>query len=117
MYELTGKVKRIGEPQAFASGFVKREVVIEQPGGERGPVPTLVVFKGDNVSLADSLTKGTEVKVGFTVEGREWRDPKTDRLRCFCDLTAHRVEVIAAAPMAEELEGTVEGTVDGEMPF
>ena len=117
MYELTGKIKRIGELQTFASGFTKREVVIERPGGERGPIPTPVVFKGDDVSLVDALTKGAEVKVGFSVEGREWQDPKTNKLRCFCDLTAQVVEVMASAPTAEELAGTVEGTDDGEMPF
>ena len=117
MYELIGKIRRIGEQQTFASGFTKREVVVEQTGGERGPIPVPVVFKNDNVSLADPLAVGAEVKVSFTIEGRDWQDPKTDKVRCFCDLTAHKVEVIAAAPTAEELKGTVEGTEDGDMPF
>ena len=117
MYELTGKIKRIGELQTFASGFAKREVVVEQPGGERGPIPTPVVFKGDDVSLVDTLAKGSEVKVCFSIEGREWQDPKTGKLRCFCDLTVRAVQVTVAAPTAEELEGTVEGVEDGEMPF
>ena len=117
MYELTGKIRRIGELQTFASGFTKREVVVEQPGGERGPVPVPVVFKGDNVSLVDALAVGAEVKVGFSIEGRDWRDPKTEALRCFCDLTAQTVEVTAAAPAPEELVGTVDGAEDGEMPF
>lgn len=117
MYELTGKIRRIGEQQTFASGFTKREVVVEQPGGERGPIPVPLFFKGDNVSLADPLAVGAEVKVSFTIEGRDWQDPKTSKIRCFCDLTAHSVEVIAEAPTAEELKGTVEGAEDGEMPF
>ena len=117
MYELTGKIKRIGERQTFASGFTKREVVFEQPGGERGPVPIPVNFKNDDVSLADSLAVGAEAKVWFSIEGREWQDPKTNKLRCFCDLTGHQVEVLAAAPTAEELKGTVEGVEEGDMPF
>ena len=117
MYELTGKIRRIGEQQTFASGFTKREVVIEQPGGERGPIPVPVVFKGDDVSHVAALAVGAEVKVGFTIEGREWRDPKTEKLRCFCDLTVQAVEVTAAAPTQEELAGTVDGAEDGEMPF
>ena len=117
MYELNGKVKRIGELQTFASGFSKREVVVEQTGGERGPIPTPIVFKGDDVSLVDTLAKGAEIKVCFSVEGREWQDPKTNRLRCFCDLTAHAVEVIAEPLSPEELKGTVEGVEEGEMPF
>ena len=117
MYELTGKVKRIGEKQTFASGFTKQEIVVEQPGGERGPIPVPVVFKGDDVSLVSTFAIGAEIKVGFAIDGREWRDPKTDKLRCFCNLTARSVDVIAAAPTAEELKGTVGGAEDGEMPF
>ena len=117
MYELTGKIRRIGEPQTFASGFTKREVVVEQPGGERGPVPVPVVFKSDDVSLVDALAVGAEIKVGFALDGHDWQDSKTGKVRCFCDLTAHKVEVTAAAPTAEELAGTVDGVEDGEMPF
>ena len=117
MYELSGRIRRIGEQQTFTSGFAKREVVVEQPGGERGPVPVPVVFKNDDVSLVDTLAVGAEIKVAFSIEGRDWQDPKTNKIRCFCDLTAHKVEVTAAAPTAEELAGTVDGTEDGEMPF
>ena len=115
MYELSGRIRRIGEQQTFASGFAKREVVVEQPGGERGPVPVPVVFKNDDV--VDTLVVVAEIKVAFSIEGRDWQDPKTNKIRCFCDLTAHKVEVTAAAPTAEELAGTVDGTEDGEMPF
>ncbi len=58
MYELTGKIRRIGEQQTFASGFTKQEVVLEQSGGERGPVPAPVVFKGDDVSLVEGTVDG-----------------------------------------------------------
>ena len=64
-----------------------------------------------------ALAVGAEIKVAFSIEGRDWQDPKTNKIRCFCDLTAHKVEVTAAAPTAEELAGTVDGTEDGEMPF
>ena len=117
MYELTGKIRRIGELQTFASGFTKREIVVEQPGGERGPVPAPVVFTNDDVSLVDGLAVGAEIKVAFSIDGRDWQDPKTGKVRCFCNLTAHKVEVTAAAPTAEELRGTVAGVEDGEMPF
>lgn len=30
MYEFTGKVKSVGELQTFASGFTKRELVVEE---------------------------------------------------------------------------------------
>ena len=33
MYELTGRVRRIGELQKFASGFTKRELVVDEDHG------------------------------------------------------------------------------------
>ena len=116
-YDYTGVVEEVMATQTFASGFTKQEVVVEQPGGERGPIPVPVVFKGDDVSLVSTLAVGAEIKVGFAIDGREWRDPKTDKLRCFCNLTARSVDVIAAAPTAEELKGTVDGAANGDMPF
>ena len=117
MYALTGKIRRIGERQTFASGFTKQEIVVDRSGGERGPVPVPVVFKGDDVSLVDALAVGAEVKIAFALDGREWQDPKTGKVRCFCSLVARAVEVVAAAPTAEELKGTLEGAEDGDMPF
>ena len=117
MYELTGKIRRIDGRQAFASGFTKQEIVVDRSGGERGPVPVPVVFKGDDVSLVDALAVGAEVKIAFALDGREWQDPKTGKVRCFCSLVARAVEVVAAAPTAEELKGTLEGAEDGDMPF
>ncbi len=37
MYEMTGKVRRIGELQAFSSGFTKRGLIVsEEPCGSEG---------------------------------------------------------------------------------
>ena len=35
MYEFMGTVKAVGEIQTFASGFQKRELVVEEPGKVR----------------------------------------------------------------------------------
>ena len=42
MYELTGRVRRIGELQKFASGFTKRELVVDEDHG--GSWPKTVAF-------------------------------------------------------------------------
>ena len=77
-------------------------------------------FKKDNVAKLDGVRPGMRVKVGFAVDGREWTDPKTGKVRYFSDLTALRLE---------QLDGTVqvpEPTApssllpepdDGDMPF
>ena len=42
MYEFPGKVKTVGEVQTFASGFTKRELVVEEE--REGNWPNVVAF-------------------------------------------------------------------------
>ena len=99
MYEFTGKVKVVGELQTFASGFTKRDLVVEEERDGRWPNVVAFAFKKERVALLDGMVSGTRVKVGFAVDGREWTDPKTGKVRYFSDLTALRLE-----------------RLDGEMP-
>ena len=92
MYEFTGKVKAVGELQTFASGFTKRDLVVEEERDGRWPNVVAVDFKKDNVAKLDGIAPGLRVKVGFAVDGREWTDPKTGKVRYFSDLTALRLE-------------------------
>ena len=60
------------------------------------------------------------VKVGFAVDGREWTDPKTGKVRYFSDLTALRLEQLDG--VEKELEpadpsGLPPEPDDGDMPF
>ena len=99
MYEFTGKVKAVGELQTFASGFTKRELVVEEEREGNWPNVVAFAFKRDNAAKLDGIVPGMRVKVGFAVDGREWTDPKTGKVRYFSDLTALRLE-----------------RLDGEMP-
>ena len=120
MYELTGKVRRIGELQQFASGFSKRELVVEEDHGGSWPKTVAFAFKRDNVTMLDGIGVGAKVRIAFAIDGREWTDPKTNQVKCFCDLTAVRLETLEAAdaPMtAAEAAGTIHETVDGDIPF
>ena len=92
MYEFTGKVKAVGELQTFASGFSKRELVVEEERDGKWANVVAFSFKKDNAALLDGMSPGARVKVGFAVDGREWTDPKTGNVRYFSDLTALRLE-------------------------
>ena len=65
MYEFTGKVKAVGEVQTFASGFTKRELVVEEEREGNWPNVVAFAFKKDNVAKLDGVTPGMRVKVGF----------------------------------------------------
>ena len=124
MYEFTGKVKVVGELQTFASGFTKRDLVVEEERDGRWPNVVSFSFKKDNAALLDGMSPGARVKVGFAVDGREWTDPKTGTVRYFSDLTALRLDQLdetmpvpeVAVPDGVPVDGD-NFDDDGELPF
>lgn len=121
MYEFNGVVKKVGEVQTFASGFRKRDLVVEEEkdGGWKNVVA--FSFKKDNVAKLDGVAVGTRVKVGFAVDGREWTDPKSGIVRYFSDLTALKLDALeGAVPVPEPAvpgDDFVDPTGDGVLPF
>ena len=126
MYEITGKVKRIGELKKFSSGFSKRELVIDAGNRDGKENPVSLQFKRDNAKLLEGLGFGAKVKISFAIDGREWPDPKTNEVKCFCDLTALKLEVLeqgAAVPQKPAKEKgsvsqpSIDDAEDGDIPF
>ena len=124
MYEFTGKVKVVGELQTFASGFTKRDLVVEEERAGNWPNVVAFAFKKDNAAKLDGIVPGMRVKVGFAVDGREWTDPKTGKVRYFSDLTALRLERLDETMSVPEVAVPDDVTVDndnldgdGKLPF
>ena len=126
MYEITGKVKRIGELKKFSSGCSKRELVIDAGDRDGKENPVSLQFKRDNAKLLEGLGFGAKVKISFAIDGREWPDPKTNEVKCFCDLTALKLEVLeqgAAVPQKPAKEKgsvsqpSIDDAEDGDVPF
>ena len=121
MYEFIGKVKAVGELQTFASGFSKRDLVVEEERDGRWPNVVAFAFKKDNAAKLDGIVPGMRVKVGFAVDGREWTDPKTGKVRYFSDLTALRLErldeMMSVPEPAVPDDVTAELDNDREIPF
>ena len=120
-YELTGKVKLIQEPQTFASGFTKREVVVTVEDGKY-PQEINLEFLQDKVSLLDEVAEGQEIKVFFDIRGREYNG------RYFNNLVGWKLEAgegAAAAPAAPAGddrppipdEAEAPGELDDDIPF
>ena len=97
MYEYIGKVSNVCDMQTFSSGFSKRELVVEEkPNGKLTPHATFN-FKGENISKLDQVRKGDEVKVGFVLDGREWQDPRTNKIRHFTDLVGITLDILSTS--------------------
>ncbi|MEM9282799.1 MAG: DUF3127 domain-containing protein [Verrucomicrobiota bacterium] len=103
-FELEGTVKVINEVQQFASGFTKREFVVEV---EDGKYPQSIKFEcvKDKTSLTDGVQIGDKIKVSFDIRGNEYNG------RYYVNLNAWKLEkagggstspVEGAAPFGDE---------------
>ncbi|MBN2162570.1 MAG: DUF3127 domain-containing protein [Pontiellaceae bacterium] len=103
-YELTGTVFKICPPQTFASGFTKRELIVEVHDGKEGKYNQLipVEFIKDKVGELDKLRIGMEVEISINLRGREWQD------RYFLSAQAWRLKVMAG--------GTQQAAASNEIP-
>lgn len=122
MYEFTGTIRKVCDTQTFASGFSKRDLVVEEDRDTQWPNPVAFTFKKENTAKLDGLSEGTRVKIGFVIDGREWTDPKTGNVRYFTDLTALRLDLLndSSAPDAPADDFIPEEPLedlDGDIPF
>ena len=83
-FELEGTLKHIYDIQTFASGFSKREFVVEVPDGK---YPQMIKFEcvKDKTSLTDGLSVGDAVKIAFDIRGSEYKE------RFYVNLNAWKV--------------------------
>ena len=89
-FEITGIVKQVGETQEVTDTFKKREVVISHVSGQYEK-DVAIEFMQDRVEKLDGINPGDEVKIGFDVESRAWKD------RFFTSCKGWRIEVLSAA--------------------
>lgn len=84
-FELEGAVKVVDDVQTFASGFSKREFVVEV---EDGRYPQMIKFEcvKEKTSLTDGLSVGDKVKVTFDIRGNEYNG------RYYVNLNAWKLE-------------------------
>lgn len=72
-FELTGTLKHLMDLQTFASGFTKREFVVEV---EDGKYPQMIKFEcvKDKTAILDGLAIGDRITVTFDIRGNEYKD-------------------------------------------
>jgi hypothetical protein len=70
-YELTGAVRLIHDTQTFASGFTKREFVVETEDGKYPQLIKLELVK-DSVKHLDGIRVNDVVNVSFNIRGSEY---------------------------------------------
>lgn len=88
-FELTGTLKVLEDTQTFASGFSKREFVIEVPDGR---YPQMVKFETvrDKIEQLEKFALSDELKVTFDIRGNEYNG------RYYVNLNAWKIEKVGS---------------------
>jgi len=115
-YDLTGKVKLIQEPQTFASGFTKREVVLTVEAGKY-PQEIVLEFLQDKVSLLDNVSEGQEIKVFFDIRGREYNGKYFNNLVGWKLETSEAAEAPSGSGESDRPKIPAEDVSDDDDPF
>jgi len=119
-FETSGKIHVLYDAAQVTERFRKREFVLET--GDNPRYPQLVLFQctGDRCENLDGFAVGDEVKVEFSLRGREWTSPRGE-VKYFNSLDVWSLSRVGAAshdgdeppPMMEEPPGVGEG----DLPF
>ena len=99
LFEITGKVVAVNDVQTFASGFTKRDIVVNTSANPEFYSPVPFSFKKDKTALLDGVKHGDEVKVKFGIDGRRWDGQNGTRY--FVDLTGFGLEVTKASEFTQ----------------
>jgi hypothetical protein len=102
--EAIGKLHTIFDTKQISDRFSKREFVVEL-SDNKYPQTVLFQLTGDRCSQLDQFAVGDQVRVEFSLRGREWRSPSGE-LKYFNSLDVWRVE-----PMQANVRATGSGRV------
>lgn len=89
--EAIGKLHTIYETKQVSERFTKREFVVELADNPKYPQVVLFQLTGDRVSQLDDMKVGDQVRIEFSLRGREWRSPKGE-VKYFNSLDVWKIE-------------------------
>lgn len=94
--ETTGRIHALFDTQQVTERFRKREFVVELGDNPRYPQYVQFQLTGDRCENLDGFQVGEEVRVEFSLRGREWQSPKGET-RYFNSLDVWTLERLGAA--------------------
>ena len=104
--ETTGKLHALFETEQKTERLRLREFVIEL--GDNPSYPQFVKFQltGNRCENLDGFQAGEEVRIEFSLRGREWTSPQGD-VRYFNSLDVWKIERVGAAAQAISVRDTL----------
>ena len=89
--EIEGRIHALFEAQQVTERFRKREFVLELSDNPRYPQFVLFQLTGDRCESLDGYEVGQEVRVEFSLRGREWKSPRGE-IKYFNSLDVWKLE-------------------------
>lgn len=123
--EAKGRVHAIFEKKEVSARFTKREFVLELADNPKYPQTVLFQMTGDKVSQLDDIQVGDEVRIEFSLRGREWRS-NSGEIKYFNSLDVWRIERTSAPQTSRQASrsatsnsaaGGGGGGADDDIPF
>jgi hypothetical protein len=102
--EATGKLHTIYETKQVSERFSKREFVVELADNPKYPQTVLFQLTGDRCAQLDGMSVGDQVRIEFSLRGREWRSPSGE-VKYFNSLDVWKIEPARAAARGNRREG------------
>jgi hypothetical protein len=120
-FRLKGKLLEIFDTANVNATFRKREFVVEYYESERANRPELLKFQliQDQCVILDQFEVGDQVVIDFALKGRDWVNPKGEKIY-FNSLQANAIQPAAgASPPAFSNQGAPPppNTLDDDLPF
>src|SRR6476469_10518940 len=97
--EAIGKLHTIYETKQVSERFTKREFVVELADNPKYPQFVQFQLTGDRCTQLDDMRVGDEVRIEFSLRGREWRSPNGD-VKYFNSLDVWKIEPARAGRSA-----------------
>lgn len=122
-YVATGKIHALFDAKQITDRFRKRDFVVELTDNPRFPQYVRFELTGDRCDNLDGFEVGEEVRVEFSLRGREWTSPKGE-VKYFNSLDVWTLERAAERgdepPPPDDVPPPAEpdpGYVDDDVPF
>lgn len=119
---IKGKIKEIFKINQIKETFRKREFVIEYADNPNYPQMLKFELVNDNCSMIDGYQIGDEIEVDFDIRGREWINPKGEKVY-FTSLSAFRLRKINSSDNSDNSDPPSPGNIppppenDEDLPF
>ena len=95
----TGRIYAIFDAKQITERFRKREFVLEMGDNPQYPQYVLFQLTGDRCEALDGFAKGDEVRIDFSLRGREWTSPKNE-IRYFNSLDVWTLDKLGSESSA-----------------